>query len=1381
MEEDDDFGDLYTDVIRPTSVHAPPTDTLKSAAGNPVGGGGGGDVDDVDCQILPASSRSANLALESYSRVAEPQVASVEDADDDWLLGRDPLPVEEHTNWADDDEEVMVARPPAEGVVGFLPTGGGARVLDIRKAETDRLSFVKEADTLGAGRSVEKMAQARELQEEEPVNPGRSLVLDPSKPPNGGQAIAAASDDWDSDSEDDLQIVLNDTRHGPQGADVREGRGSDDDDEDGEEDLVIVTDEDQHHRHHQAMEEQDWTEDAVLPAAEGDKKDVLEGAKANGASAITSGTGIGYNNHSFHQQHHSMFKYVRPGAIPTPGGSVNGAAGVGSQVYSPGFGPMGRGRGDWRPAAGRGFSSMQKGFHSGYGLPAWGNSLSTRPFGVGLDFTLPSYKTVFDVDIESFEEKPWRHPGVDISDFFNFGLDEEHWKEYYKQVEQLRVESTMQGKIRVYESGRSQQDFDPDLPPELAAATSHQDMTVDNTRFSKADNGQVDINCQGSANMRPPLPTGRAIQVEGGYGERLPSVDTRPPRLRDSDSVIEIVLQGNLEDSTITNGSLKQPENNIRGNVLKGFHDVNEVDRPAGSEYHDRFPSSAGREPLLGQVDGIVSFPLEPSHKYDHSPKAVSPEGSARTYEGQYSERSSRGTSHGRISATSQLNETVPSQIVNLDKQEGHPRKSAGFGIEGNLPLELSPSNKGEIMRESSLERREGEHEDRLSLGDSHDVDGDASDYHVSSENAGEDGFTHSPKRQKSISYVEQPAVWDNGDGDDDSRLAHSDDSRAKSGNTRDYQRRHRIGEEDMQAGRSKRVGDLRKHHEEDEHIWRDDHIKDNRREMDRNHSTSRGRENMHHPYPHKDWDSGAGHSYRRNEVFDKEMDTSVSVWQRREDDNHIRRIKDENVKRGRNEEIVTRERSKVRMPERNEKTEDHQNKRVDDGDRRVSSRDRVSRHWERDDFLMSRREILEDTQSRRKRDDEVAKRVKIEKEDSLNSLRAREDSSRRKRGRDDIGDHRRRDDDARTKSKSEEHHSGKHKDDSWYQREREDRHRLKLSHDDSLVLREREEKLLASKAGRPMEEKSVPGSGRTKDPKVAGSDRDHHHKDRRRHNEQQKKANRISDENDFQNKVRGETNAREKRFNSEEGSMKHERSSVASDGHVQKERQRESGRKIKDPEHNVQNRETSGKRKHEDLSSHHIELKLKGASEEERGKHSSKEEKKDHWYHKEQMEAPLLPAPNHGSEDPASDDEHDESRRGRSKLERWASHKERDYNTFDDNIPSSSSVAKHVEDSDAKNPEDADMRASDAVQVSDKAGDERERHLDTVAKLRMRSERFKLPMPSEKEKDLTGNKKVENETSVMENEVAPTPAASSTDMDIKPERPARKRRWTGS
>lgn len=45
-------------------------------------------------------------------------------------------------------------------------------------------------------------------------------------------------------------------------------------------------------------------------------------------------------------------------------------------------------------------------------------------------------KTAFDVDIDGMEEQPWRHPGVDIADFFNYGFTEDSWRVYCEK--QLR-------------------------------------------------------------------------------------------------------------------------------------------------------------------------------------------------------------------------------------------------------------------------------------------------------------------------------------------------------------------------------------------------------------------------------------------------------------------------------------------------------------------------------------------------------------------------------------------------------------------------------------------------------------------------------------------------------------------------------------------------------------------------------------------------------------------------------------------------------------------------------------------------------------------------------------------------------------------------------
>ena len=45
-------------------------------------------------------------------------------------------------------------------------------------------------------------------------------------------------------------------------------------------------------------------------------------------------------------------------------------------------------------------------------------------------------RTAFDVDIDGMEEQPWRHPGVDIADFFNYGFTEDSWRVYCEK--QLR-------------------------------------------------------------------------------------------------------------------------------------------------------------------------------------------------------------------------------------------------------------------------------------------------------------------------------------------------------------------------------------------------------------------------------------------------------------------------------------------------------------------------------------------------------------------------------------------------------------------------------------------------------------------------------------------------------------------------------------------------------------------------------------------------------------------------------------------------------------------------------------------------------------------------------------------------------------------------------
>jgi pre-mRNA 3'-end-processing factor FIP1 len=39
-------------------------------------------------------------------------------------------------------------------------------------------------------------------------------------------------------------------------------------------------------------------------------------------------------------------------------------------------------------------------------------------------------RSIFEVDLGAMAEKPWRRPGSDISDWFNYGFDEISWEAY---------------------------------------------------------------------------------------------------------------------------------------------------------------------------------------------------------------------------------------------------------------------------------------------------------------------------------------------------------------------------------------------------------------------------------------------------------------------------------------------------------------------------------------------------------------------------------------------------------------------------------------------------------------------------------------------------------------------------------------------------------------------------------------------------------------------------------------------------------------------------------------------------------------------------------------------------------------------------------------
>ncbi|XP_056131653.1 pre-mRNA 3'-end-processing factor FIP1 [Lampris incognitus] len=79
------------------------------------------------------------------------------------------------------------------------------------------------------------------------------------------------------------------------------------------------------------------------------------------------------------------------------------------------------------------------------------SAVETNSKGVDLD-ALGSIQEIPipEIDIKCLEEKPWRKPGAEVSDYFNYGFNEETWKSYCNKQKMLFAisDSTISPKIR---------------------------------------------------------------------------------------------------------------------------------------------------------------------------------------------------------------------------------------------------------------------------------------------------------------------------------------------------------------------------------------------------------------------------------------------------------------------------------------------------------------------------------------------------------------------------------------------------------------------------------------------------------------------------------------------------------------------------------------------------------------------------------------------------------------------------------------------------------------------------------------------------------------------------------------------------------------------
>ena len=90
-------------------------------------------------------------------------------------------------------------------------------------------------------------------------------------------------------------------------------------------------------------------------------------------------------------------------------------------------------------------------------LPGMGGGTRFIPPEEYKEFLALGHGGIFDVDLDHIDCAPWRQPGSEPSDYFNYGMNETSWRAYAQQVRHVRMEASHRSRIATFDSAQQQQ------------------------------------------------------------------------------------------------------------------------------------------------------------------------------------------------------------------------------------------------------------------------------------------------------------------------------------------------------------------------------------------------------------------------------------------------------------------------------------------------------------------------------------------------------------------------------------------------------------------------------------------------------------------------------------------------------------------------------------------------------------------------------------------------------------------------------------------------------------------------------------------------------------------------------------------------------------
>ena len=128
-------------------------------------------------------------------------------------------------------------------------------------------------------------------------------------------------------------------------------------------------------------------------------------------------------------------------------------------------------------------------------------------------------RPITEIDPEVLKEKPWRQPGANLSDYFNFGFNESTWTEYLHRQERLRDEYSprriLMGLLTLQQQGKL--DIKTNFDPTSNNIKANNNNNTNNNIVNQSINNTPVMNTQPLA-PPPGMPQGfPAMPMFGGF------------------------------------------------------------------------------------------------------------------------------------------------------------------------------------------------------------------------------------------------------------------------------------------------------------------------------------------------------------------------------------------------------------------------------------------------------------------------------------------------------------------------------------------------------------------------------------------------------------------------------------------------------------------------------------------------------------------------------------------------------------------------------------------------------------------------------------------------------------------------------------------------